>query len=328
MSIVLADGKVFLLDKAMTQAQKDQATAERIAEQGAYVDNLGAAITPAPRLIVALNADTGAVAWTYPRDVADCVVGDAAGVPMMMHKDKTLLVCGTPYSEDHHQPQYAAGDYARRAIGAFDSQTGAKLWGGAKNYMTRPIIFGDFIYAEPWGYEIRTGAYRASKTGGIWQNYRGYAGNCGGSIASADTLFNRGGVMRYYDLPSESGILEMNAGIRPDCWPNYVVANGLLVTPAAGKTCICPYALQESATYIWNEMPLEPPSAVQPVQVEAVKLFYNNSKFDGADVNAVPADDNAIATDKSPLLPGQTASFANYSGYVRGINGIMIDLTS
>ena len=49
-------------------------------------------------------------------------------------------------------------------------------------------------------------------------------------------------------------------------------------------------------------------------------IFYNGSVFDSG------GDDAAIATDKSALLPGQTASFANYTSYSRGINGIMIDI--
>ncbi len=49
-------------------------------------------------------------------------------------------------------------------------------------------------------------------------------------------------------------------------------------------------------------------------------LFYHDSAFD-------TSDDNAIATDKTALLPGQTATFANYSSYSNGINGIMIDIT-
>jgi hypothetical protein len=55
-------------------------------------------------------------------------------------------------------------------------------------------------------------------------------------------------------------------------------------------------------------------------------VFYNRSKFDGNNSAANAADDGAIATDKSALLPGQKASFANYTSYVRGINGIMVDV--
>jgi hypothetical protein len=54
-------------------------------------------------------------------------------------------------------------------------------------------------------------------------------------------------------------------------------------------------------------------------------IFYNNSAFDGNDRAASAADDVAIASEKTALLPGGTASFANISSYPRGINGIMID---
>ena len=40
-----------------------------------------------------------------------------------------------------------------------------------------------------------------------------------------------------------------------------------------------------------------------------------------------PADNAAIATDKSALLPGQPASFANVTSFDKGINGIMLDVS-
>ena len=55
-------------------------------------------------------------------------------------------------------------------------------------------------------------------------------------------------------------------------------------------------------------------------------IFYNASPYDGNNAGATADDDRAIATDKSALLPGQTASFENYTSYSRGINGIMIDV--
>jgi rhamnogalacturonan endolyase len=61
-------------------------------------------------------------------------------------------------------------------------------------------------------------------------------------------------------------------------------------------------------------------------------VFYNDSKFDAhtgylsGDPAANLYDDNAIATDKSALLPGQTATFSNYTSYALGLNGIMIDI--
>jgi hypothetical protein len=55
------------------------------------------------------------------------------------------------------------------------------------------------------------------------------------------------------------------------------------------------------------------------------RIFYNNSAFDGNNASANVADDGAIAPDKTALLPGGTATFANYTSFSKGINGIMID---
>jgi L-ascorbate metabolism protein UlaG (beta-lactamase superfamily) len=65
--------------------------------------------------------------------------------------------------------------------------------------------------------------------------------------------------------------------------------------------------------------------ANSPILVGA-QLFYNNSSFDGSNPVIGAEDDAAIATNKSWLLPGQTASFANYSSYDKGINGLSIDM--
>ena len=61
------------------------------------------------------------------------------------------------------------------------------------------------------------------------------------------------------------------------------------------------------------------------------KLFYNGSGFDvsasqpdGTQVGDL--DDLAVAPDKSALMAGQVASFANVSSYASGITGIMIDV--
>ena len=57
-------------------------------------------------------------------------------------------------------------------------------------------------------------------------------------------------------------------------------------------------------------------------------IFYNNSYYDGDDPAANANDDTAIATDKDALLPGELATFANYTSYTRGINGVMIDVAN
>ena len=70
----------------------------------------------------------------------------------------------------------------------------------------------------------------------------------------------------------------------------------------------------------------------QAATIAGRMIFYNDSKFDAhtgylsGDPAANLYDDNAVASDKTALLPGQTATFANYTSYSRGINGIMIDI--
>jgi hypothetical protein len=65
---------------------------------------------------------------------------------------------------------------------------------------------------------------------------------------------------------------------------------------------------------------------IAAAEVVGVYAFYNNSPFDGHDPASNANDDRAIATDKHPLRPGQTATFANYTSYVRGLNGMMVDI--
>ncbi|MEM9828045.1 MAG: right-handed parallel beta-helix repeat-containing protein [Planctomycetota bacterium] len=67
--------------------------------------------------------------------------------------------------------------------------------------------------------------------------------------------------------------------------------------------------------------------AGQPTIV-ARHVFYNGSRFDGNDSALNAADDSAIATDKRAFIRGDTVSFANYTSFQQGINGIMLDVVN
>ncbi|HYW79688.1 MAG TPA: lamin tail domain-containing protein, partial [Thermoguttaceae bacterium] len=54
------------------------------------------------------------------------------------------------------------------------------------------------------------------------------------------------------------------------------------------------------------------------------RVFYNNSTWD--DPAHALTDDDAIARNKHALLPGDTATFDNYTSYVHGINGLIVDV--
>ncbi len=56
-------------------------------------------------------------------------------------------------------------------------------------------------------------------------------------------------------------------------------------------------------------------------------LFYDNSGYNGNKVGIGTKDNAAIDPSKTPYLGTTTATFASLSGFTKGINGLMIDLT-
>jgi len=66
--------------------------------------------------------------------------------------------------------------------------------------------------------------------------------------------------------------------------------------------------------------------SITPAAIVGRHVFYDQSRYDGNTSGFNATDDAAIATDKSALLPGDTATFANVTSYTRGINGLMIDI--
>lgn len=82
------------------------------------------------------------------------------------------------------------------------------------------------------------------------------------------------------------------------------------------------HANGHDALLMMNEPPMLAPASADPVPATVVArhLFYNNSAFDKL------SDGQAIAPDKEALLPGETASWRNYTSYSLGINGVMMDV--
>ncbi len=94
-------------------------------------------------------------------------------------------------------------------------------------------------------------------------------------------------------------------------------------------------SLQRTAADAWGNEPASWQAAAPTpgvidfsvgTEIVGRHIFYNNSSFDGNDPNPTSADDSAIAPDKAALLPGEKATFANYTSFGAGITGIMIDV--
>jgi regulation of enolase protein 1 (concanavalin A-like superfamily) len=109
-------------------------------------------------------------------------------------------------------------------------------------------------------------------------------------------------------------------------WSDNPAGNfGWAILPVLGKTDGVDFDSAEGTT-----SPATPPKLtvdyIPRPSVAGRYVFYNASAFDGGNPAATAADDAAIASDKQALLPGGTATFANYTNYTRGINGVMVDL--
>jgi hypothetical protein len=65
-----------------------------------------------------------------------------------------------------------------------------------------------------------------------------------------------------------------------------------------------------------------------PTTITGRYVFYNDSVWDGNDPAPNANDLNAIATDKTALLPGGSATYASITDYSKGINGVIVDISN
>lgn len=248
--IALAGGRVFLVSRVLTEAERAEALAGTVVDRSvpdrAAVDRKGQPIGPDLRKIAALDAQTGQRVWERPFNCTDITIDDAVvsagrvGV-LCMVKDGVLVVAGTG-SLGHPHKEFLGGQFARRALYAFDAATGELLWGGRKGYRKRPIIVGDHVYAEPFAWDLRTGRQRMvpNPLSGREQPldfHRGYIG-CGHLLASAGTLFGARQGIAYWNLDEQAGFVPF-AGMALACGLCAVPANGVFAAPEGRAGCAC-----------------------------------------------------------------------------------------
>ena len=159
-------------------------------------------------------------------------------------------------------------------------------------------------------------------TGGIWDSH---PTTVGGGPVSGSTQY------------AQASVIFTNSG-------DQTQANGLLCTLvvdttgyAAGQSYTLKLAgsgIGVDSSFVLYGGAADPATitngSIQLSQASVVGRYvvYNNSAWDGNGDAVSTADNNAIATDKQALLPTQTATFANYTSYSRGINEIMIDIAN
>ncbi|MFN4258491.1 MAG: PQQ-binding-like beta-propeller repeat protein [Gemmataceae bacterium] len=198
------------------------------------------------RRAIALEARTGKQLWAEAVDVTDCSdIGIGGGKLTLMVSEGVLVLCGAN-ANGHYWKQFVEGEFKQRRLVALSAKDGRKLWAKDANYRHRPIIVGDRIIAEPWAFELRTGATitRPHPLTGAevpWSMYRpGH--HCGMLVAAPNMLMFRSGFTGFYDLYEDSGTQHF-AGHRLGCWINAIPANGLVTIPEASAGCVCQFSI-------------------------------------------------------------------------------------
>ena len=162
-AVAIGGGRVVFIDSSITPAEREEllqqdktalrdlAGKEReIAEQRLKEYDV--------RRAVAIDARTGEELWSRAVDVTDCSgVGTGAGQLAIMVHDGFVVLCGAN-ANGHYWDQFLSGEFARRRLVVLSAETGDRLWARDANYRHRPIVVGTRIIAEPWAFELATGA--------------------------------------------------------------------------------------------------------------------------------------------------------------------------
>jgi len=255
--IAIDGGRLFLVDRALTPEEcanaRNQIPRDAAVPDRDPVGRDGKPIAPDLRALVALDAATGKTLWRKPLDVTDVTLDDTVvhhgrvGVACMV-RDGVVVVHGTG-SLGHPHKEFLAGEFARRALYAFDAADGTFLWGGRKGYRKRPIIVGDHVYAEPFAWHLQTGELKtiSNPLSGKPQPldlHRGYIG-CSHLLGSGTALFgNRNGIA-CYNLDQQTGFVPFG-GVSLACGLCAVPANGIFVAPEGRSGCTCPVPIHTS----------------------------------------------------------------------------------
>lgn len=284
-SMAVGDGRVFFVDSSLTPEQREALLAQDKTElkqlTGKARDFAEERMKNLDlRLAVALNARTGRKIWEKPVDVTDCSgIGEAAGSLSMMYHNNHLVLAGAN-ANGHYWQQFLEGQFERRRLVVLNATTGEKAWAKDANYRHRPIIIGNEIIAEPWGFDLYTGAPKMRThplTGAQtpWKFIRpGH--HCGAISAAPNMMFFRSMSTGFYNLEQDEGT-EHFAGQRPGCWINSIPANGLLMVPEASAGCVCLFSIAATVVFEprpdrsnWGIYTAEGPT--QPVQHMALNL--------------------------------------------------------
>jgi len=219
-AIAIGNGKVYLMDKP-----KQTVDLPKNDEDSAPP----AASPPETSRLVCLDAGTGNILWEQGTDIY--------GTTLAASSEHNVLLMSYQYSQRSYQLPSEKGD----RLTGFRMTDGKRLWDTMERYISRPIINGSTIYTQPYSYDLLTG----TRNPGFALEDR-QPGGCGPMTGSTNLLLYRSGTLGYTDLSSSSPATQDYGPVRPGCWINAIVADGLVLMPDATDRCTCSYLMKAS----------------------------------------------------------------------------------
>lgn len=250
-TIAVGPDRLYFIDSSITPEERQQLY---LKDKGDLNELSGEAAKEAEaamkkydvRMAIAIDRRTGKKLWGNPVDVTDTTDVSAGGGSLtLMYADGHVVLCGAN-ANGHYWKQFLSGAFDRRKLVVLDANDGNELWSKNANYMNRPAVVGNEIYAEPWAFNLHTGKpkTRPHPLTGIESEWRfsrpGH--HCGIMTATPNMMFFRSGFIGYYDLYSDSGTRHF-AGQRLGCWVNAIPGNGLVMIPEASAGCVCQFSI-------------------------------------------------------------------------------------
>ncbi len=216
-TIAVGNGSVFLIDSALIDADR----LKKLEKQ-----------EPLGSTLLCLDARTGKERWQQTNDIY--------GTTLILSVPHKMLVMGY----QHSQREFQFGSEKGNRLTGFNAATGARAWDvtmGGTRYISRPLINGSTIYAQPLAWDLMTG----EKIQDYVMKGR-QPGGCGNISGSQYLLLYRSGPLSYIDLTQAEKVNQTYGPMRPGCWINAIPAGGLVLMPDASDGCRCTYLMKVS----------------------------------------------------------------------------------
>jgi outer membrane protein assembly factor BamB len=210
-AIAVGEGCVYLIDRGLADEDKLDPPDAR-ARQPAVKE-----VNQPLGTLVALDSKTGDVVWKKPGAFGTILVYSSQYDALLMSYQPTRFKL----------PSEVGGRLA-----VYRGRSGEILWDKEANYVTRPFLKDDTVYAQGGAWNLLSGEDRP------FELKRSYG--CGQISASEHLMLFRSATLGYQSMTPGAKVKNFG-GIRPGCWINALPVGGLVLVPDASAGCSCSY---------------------------------------------------------------------------------------